>query len=312
MMKKIILLVLLPITGFAQGWNKVGEGVLAMQVTTSTGVHILCSDTINNLLYVGGTFDTAGSSFSEDVAAWDGNNWQTLPAEQGPGVDAMVMYNGNLYVGGSSSNGVTMWDGKNWTVLPLFNNGSGVNSLCVFNDTLYAGGSFLKSGSTYLNYIAKWDGTNWQPVGAGFDGYASPSVNTMCVWKNKLYVGGFFDMSGTSSHVFSIAKWDSGYWVGLSGGVSDYYDVSQEGSVYALDTFQNNLYVGGDFGFAGGDTIRFIARWGGNKWNSLGNMLQADVDAMQSFKNNLYVGGVFYKTSGYLYSGIARWDGINW
>jgi len=301
-MKRIIAVFYLTLSfanSYSQGWQDVGSGVRAITNTTATGVYAMCADTINNLLYVGGTFDSAGSEYSENVAKWDGANWHSMPTEQGPGVDAMVMYKGNLYVGGNSSNGVTEWNGSQWTVLPLFN--GGVNVLYVFNDTLYAGGSFTKSGNTTLNYIAKWDGTNWLPVGSGFNGYASPSVNAMYAWNGKLYAGGFFDESDTETHIFSIARWDDSIWNGLKSGIGSDNDSSIEGFVFAIDTFQGNLYVGGDFGFAGGKPTSDIVVWNGNNWILLGQGTNDIVQSFGNYNNKLYVGG-----------GINSWDGSNW
>ena len=33
--------------------------------------------------------------------------------------------------------------------------------------SLYAGGSFTTAGGVDANYIARWDGANWSPLGAG-------------------------------------------------------------------------------------------------------------------------------------------------
>ena len=54
---------------------------------------------------------------------------------------------------------------QNWTPL-----GSGMNgqvlALCVYNNELIAGGSFTTAGGISANYIAKWNGSSWSPLGS--------------------------------------------------------------------------------------------------------------------------------------------------
>jgi hypothetical protein len=52
--------------------------------------------------------------------------------------------------------------------------GSFVHALTVFDDgggtALYAGGYFTTAGGVVANYIAKWDGSSWAPLGSGMNG----------------------------------------------------------------------------------------------------------------------------------------------
>src|SRR5262245_4334957 len=40
-------------------------------------------------------------------------------------------------------------------------------------ESLFVGGSFLLAGGNLTNGIAKWNGSDWLPVGNGFDGVVS-------------------------------------------------------------------------------------------------------------------------------------------
>ena len=42
-----------------------------------------------------------------------------------------------------------------------------VNALKVFNGELYAGGKFTQAGGNAASHVAKWNGTSWTALGAG-------------------------------------------------------------------------------------------------------------------------------------------------
>jgi hypothetical protein len=154
-----------------------------------------------------------------------------------------------------------------------------------------------------LNNVAKWNGTDWKPVGSGFNAYAAPEVLALGVSNGKLYAGGFFDQSGNITHLLSIAQWEDTAWVPLGRGIGGLVDSSSEDLVSAIDTYQNNLYAGGGFGFAGDDSAQSIAEWNGSKWISIGDSAGGLIQAFQSYKNKLYIGGA---------GGIIGWDGVHY
>ena len=76
-----------------------------------------------------------------------------------------------------------------------------VDSLKAFDDgsgtALYAGGRFTTAGGVPANRIAKWDGTQWSPLGEGANGI----VNAMAVFDDgsgdgpALFAGGYFSLT---------------------------------------------------------------------------------------------------------------------
>ena len=67
----------------------------------------------------------------------------------------------------------------------------GVSDLAFGPDgSLYAGGQFTTAGEVAANYIARWDGAQWHPLGSGMDHY----VAALAVGPDgSLYAGGDFD-----------------------------------------------------------------------------------------------------------------------
>jgi hypothetical protein len=130
----------------------------------------------------------------------------------------------------------------------------GVNNsckaLCFMGNHLYVGGKFTTAGTVPLtvNYIAKWDGTNWSALGQGLNGscYAIETDGT------NIYVGGKFTMAGTTP-CNNIAKWDGTNWTALGSGLND--------ECHALKVFNFNLYAGGRFTGAGNNSTPLIAKW---------------------------------------------------
>jgi hypothetical protein len=89
---------------------------------------------------------------------------------------------------------------------------SHVFSLSIFDDgagaALYAGGDFTQAGGESARNIARWDGTEWSPLGSGVYG----DVDALAVFQDDtgsaLYAGGSFYLTEASPSRF-IARWGS-------------------------------------------------------------------------------------------------------
>src|SRR5262249_23542673 len=119
---------------------------------------------------------------------------------------------------------------------------SWVNALAVSGSNLYAGGAFTNAGGTAANYIAKWDGSNWSPLGSGVSG----EVWALAVSGTDIYAGGYFTDAGGAAANY-IAKWNGSTWTTLGGGVAGRDNIYHSPVVYALAVSDNDLYAGGIF-----------------------------------------------------------------
>ncbi|MFC1572138.1 hypothetical protein ACFL6M_00920, partial [Candidatus Eisenbacteria bacterium] len=64
-------------------------------------------------------------------------------------------------------------DGNSWNALDTGVWGGDyrlVNALTVYDGDLIAGGFFTRAGAWTVNNIARWDGTEWHPLGSGLEG----------------------------------------------------------------------------------------------------------------------------------------------
>src|SRR5262252_6084643 len=64
-----------------------------------------------------------------------------------------------------------------------------------FQGSLVIGGHFQRVSGIAAHGIARWDGSNWFPLGEGFEG----DVLSLAVYGGQLVASGRFDRSGTQS-----------------------------------------------------------------------------------------------------------------
>jgi len=208
------------------------------------------------------------------------------------------------------------WDGG--LGIPGLGGPNGPQVLTVFDDgtgpALYAGGYFTTAGGDSANYIAKWDGAKWSPLGTGIGG-AAPAVYALTVFDDgggsALYAGGKFTTAGGVS-ANRIAKWNGSSWSALGSGLND--------EMASLTVFDDGtgpaLYAGGSFTTAGGVSANRIAKWNGSSWSALGSGMNNWVSVLTVFDDGtgpaLYVGGNFTTAGGGSANRIAKWNGSNW
>ncbi len=243
-------------------------------------VYVLRSfdDGSGSALFAGGAFTTAGGGSANRIAKWNGSNWSAL----GNGVDGSFVF---------------------VSALTDFDDGGG--------NALYVGGNFTSAGGASANNVAKWNGSSWSSLGAGFNS----TVRALTVFDdgggNALYAGGDFVTSGGSSVPY-IAKWNGSSWESVGGGTSS--------NVSALTVFDDGgglaLFAAGGFQVAGTVNASRVAKWNGSTWSNLGAGTNDWVYAMRVFNDGsglaLFAGGAFTTAGTSAASRIAKWNGTSW
>lgn len=303
-------------------------------------------------LYAGGLLRSAGGVETDGIARWDGQHWHPVGGGMGgglPRVSGLAVFDDGtgeaLYVGGTftSAGGVpathiARWDGSSWSAVgggvsrPGSVGSPNVRAMVVYDDgtgpALFVLGDFSLAGGNPANNIAKWDGSNWSPLGSGIIGTDGVVTgNALEVFDDgsgpALYVGGKFHTAGGLT-ANNIARWNGLSWSVLV----DVLGVRGVGDrVSTLKTFDTGsgpmLYVGGDFVLAGGSVLaNGIARWSGTNWLPVGTGVSRSgggasaVDSLAVYDDGqgpaLYVGGLFDRVSGQPANRIARWSGTSW
>jgi hypothetical protein len=279
-------------------------------------------------LYVAGQFDSAGYvANTAMVARWDGSTWYPL----GSGISktdtvydritALKAEGGTLYVGGhftdaggiAGADNIASWNGSAWNAL-----GSGLSmtseyqtpnvwDIEVVGKDVYAGGDFENAGGNASgDYIARWDGSAWYPLGDGL----TNTVYALDASGPNLYVGGYFTDAGGHAEGDHIARWNGKGWLTLDSGVDN--------MINAISVEGPQVYVGGEFTSAGGvANTSHIARWDTSDqaptWVPLDQGLNDIVLASIVVGADTYIGGAFTDAGGINEADkIVRWDGSAW
>lgn len=235
-----------------------------------------------------------------------GGTWSALGSGVDNIVQAIVVSDTNVYVGGGFNNAgglpavhIAKWNGSAWSALGGGTNTSAV-AIAISGNDVYVGGSFTTASGVTVNRIARWDGTQWNPLGTGL---GNGTVWAIAISGNNVYVGGTFTTAG-GVPASRIARWDGSQWYALGAGVSS--------DVYALAISGNNVYAGGFFNTAGGITVNRVARWDGSNWNAMGSGVSYQANAIAVSGNDVYVGGIFATAGGVTVNNIAKWNGSAW
>jgi RHS repeat-associated protein len=256
--------------------------------------------------------DGSGDVGVGSVNHWDGTNWirwgssdnervfqcpADFPFQEGYFYGVTVNESG-LYVGGydftTSQYSVKKWDGTNWTDL-----GTDTFTPLAFNTTdtyeprvnpyvraprlqfvgpdLYLFGDFTNNVNTNIQFIAKWNANTlaWEQVGA----LLNAPVYAIAGLQGHLVVGGMFTAAGGDTNANHVAELVNGQWQSLGTGVggADYsvqHLTNFDAAVFSLAVCNSNLFVGGDFAYAGDQTnANGIAMWDGLHWKKIGGGL---------------------------------------
>ncbi len=113
-------------------------------------------------------------------------------------------------------------------------------------------------------------------------------------------------------------SFDGASWTENVGSEKDWFMINAtgqlNGDVSAIAVSGNNVYVGGSFTDAGGNSdADYIATWNGISWGSLGHGLNGAVYAIAISGSDVYAGGQFTDAGDDANADyVAKWNGSSW
>ncbi|MDE3057049.1 MAG: T9SS type A sorting domain-containing protein [Bacteroidota bacterium] len=202
---------------------------------------------------------------------------------------------------------------KNWDPSFTVAGVGGYLDVVAYNgDTLYVGGWFGSAGNIVANNIAKYDLTTntWSAFDTtSADRGTNNEVDYILVNGSDVYIGGWFKSAGgVAANYMADYNTSTGAFSPLGTGASN----GTDNGIYCMAYFGGNLYVGGNFTHAGGNSANHVARWDGSSWHALGSGLDNTVLAIVVSGSALYVGGYFSNAGGNPAKYIATWNGASW
>ncbi len=250
-------------------------------------------------LVVGGRFEFAGATPAIDLAAWDGARWAPLGANlEGP-VEALEVYEGDLYAAGeirlngqTANWGVVRWNGSEWELAGGIL--GPVPAMTQWNSLLAAAG---------LQGVQLWDGHVW----ASTLGQVQGDIDALAAHAGSLVAGGTISVIG-GVNAEGVAAWDGSSWSPLGLGLNS--------RVHALASYRGDLIAGGRFTEAGGAPVFMLARWDGTAWHSMNfasSLAGRLVEALAVRDDRLLIGGTFPSAGGVAGTAyLAQWDGAEY
>lgn len=282
-------------------------------------IRCLFYDTIDKKLYAGGQFVLMDNKKVWGVAVWNGSYWDSLRGglSQNPNAYAdsstseqswawkITRYQNKIYVAGAiqwvnrkNQYHLGVWNGTNWEY-PIAQPPNGpIYDMKVINGYLYACGQFTKFGNVTCNYVARFDGNNWQPVGdlQKYLGKAYPSqVLSLANFKNVVYVAGAWDDS--SGVARNIAKFDGVNWSNVGTGI-------QQGgfaSINGMEALDDNLYLGGTFDRSSDVPGHNLVAWDGTNFKEINQFdpQNGAIISLTRHKNKVYAFGYIFNYGPY-------------
>jgi trimeric autotransporter adhesin len=175
-------------------------------------------------------------------------------------------------------------------------------------------GNFQGAGATTLNFVGRWDGTEWRPLSTGTSGttYAVKAIGEPASPVAGLYIGGIFSQA-SGNVVNRIARFDGETWQGIGGGVT-IPGSSFLPTVYTLGSHQGSLIAAGLFTHAGPVLTNGLARWNGQSWHAYPEPKPGNAKTLEVFNGVLHAGGYFSMDPGNpsALTGVLRWTGAAW
>jgi hypothetical protein len=180
---------------------------------------------------------------------------------------------------------------------------------------LIAGGEFTDAGGhPAADYVARWDGRHWQPLGAGPD-FGGPLEQ----WAGLIALpGGGLVAAGVTQDtarnwVSTITRWDGRRWQRLGPAFLN-HDVQvlaagPGGQLLAGFSSGQGGALGGGYG---------VLRWDGQHWQPLAPDPPASVGASNVYRllitprGDIVAIGHLLSTDGRVFHGVGRWASTGW
>lgn len=164
------------------------------------------------------------------------------------------------------------------------------------NGDIVVSGEFASVGGTPIDYVARWNGTGWSPLGPGL---VTDHPPLLPMSNGDLIVGGTIPLPGGGFG--NPVRWSGTSWSAVGPAV-----ITIWGRFYCLTLMPNgDLVAGGEWSLPGGG-FGNLARWDGVTWSNLGPPVSGGIGQIRALPNGDLV------VSGGPPLQFMRWNGTAW
>ncbi|MEZ4789597.1 MAG: hypothetical protein R2811_06220 [Flavobacteriales bacterium] len=179
-----------------------------------------------------------------------------------------------------------------------------------FQGRLYMTGLMESALTGNIHGFLRYTGSGWEPV----PGFETPApIKDVLIHDDKLYMCGYF-FTATGAPGNMVTMYDGEQWSDLGGGLLYGLPSSTSGIALDLHEWNNDIYVAGQYNFAGGVPAENVARWDGHRWCGMGGAYSSFnpggiVWSVTDWRDELYIAGGFQYIDGDTMNNVARWLG---
>jgi hypothetical protein len=209
---------------------------------------------------------------------------------------------------------IARWDNNSWQAASIDIEDPG-HALRVINDQMFIA-KYVESIDS--NWVYFYDNAGLQTLGAGVylttaSGFSElPNMYDIIEYDGKIVACGEFDRVGSES-IQGIMQWNGSKWESLGTGLSDH--ITGTAAViypHQMMVYKDELYVVGNFKYAGDVEVNGVAKWNGSEWSAMGEGFNNTLYGINVYKDQIIVGGSFSKSGETHVNCIAKWDGEKW
>lgn len=293
-------------------WN--GTSWEALTPTANNSITALAAN--DALLFAAGTF-TSNNQVRDYIQKWDGAGWTPLGTGTDGSVLALAISGRSTFAGGSFTtaggllaNGIAEWVEPNERPVARDDAGTIETGQIAIIDVV-ANDSDPDGTIDNTSVVIVSPASNGSTTVDGASGRLTYSPNTNFEGTDTFQYS-VADNEGLASNPATVTvqvnALDNSRWSALGSGVNI--------APRALAIDGNDVYVGGTFTTAGGQSIQKIARWDGGVWSALGSgsviPSHSTVFAVASGDSGVFIGGDFNSVDGKDLPYLARFHNNAW
>ncbi len=164
-----------------------------------------------------------------------------------------------------------------------------IRTMLTLGDEVIVGGSFLHLNDSFAiqtSGVFSYRVDAWgQDVYSSFGNTIQGTVYDLELHNGNIYAAGDFVLAGTD--FYNIAYYNGTDWVGIQTG-------DMNGTIRDIISYDNQIYIGGDFTSVGGNNIANLAMWNGTSWSATQALqVNGPVNTFEIYEGKLVVGGEF-------------------